>query len=209
MIGYYTNRAARAGIVAMAFGNCGPLMAPYGGTRRLLGTNPISFAFPAAPHPILVDLATSAVSVGEVLERMGAGEKLPEGRALDEDGRPTRDPAAARAGALLPFGAHRGGALAVAVQLLAGAFTGSAPIPPQGRDYGLLLVGFGRGMFAGDAGYDAAVNEFVAQYTSVPSRAGCEVRLPGSRRYARPEDGERATLTVSDELMDMLGGRGG
>jgi L-2-hydroxycarboxylate dehydrogenase (NAD+) len=209
MIGYYTDMAARAGIVAMAFANCCPLMAPHGGTRRLLGTNPISFGFPADPRPVLVDMATSAISMGDVIERISTGEELAEGCALDEEGRPTRDPAAARAGALLPFGGHRGGALAVAVQLLAGAFTGSTPIPPPGKDYGLLLLGFSRGVFAGDANYDAAVNEFAAQYAAVPSRGDYEVRLPGSARYTCAQGRDRAVLSVSDEVMEMLRGSEG
>lgn len=205
MLGYYVHMAAREGVVAMCFGNCCPLMAPYGGSRALLGTNPLAFGFPAEPDPIIVDMATSEVSYGEVMQRQEEGAELPPGCALDSEGRPTRDPAAARAGALVPFGGHRGGALALAVQLLAGALTGSPAVPPPGRDYGLLLVGFSRGAFAGDKAYDEAVAAMIERYLSVPPLPDMEVRLPGARRlenYRQKRDGK---LPVSAELAQALG----
>ncbi|MBS3763434.1 MAG: Ldh family oxidoreductase [Planctomycetes bacterium] len=205
MIGYYTNILARAGTVAMAFGNCVPLMAPYGGKEALLGTNPISFAFPAEPDPILVDMATSALSYGDVTERDQAGETLPEGCALGPEGEPTADAAEAREGALLPFGGHRGGALAVAVQLLAGVFTGAAPIPDEGKDYGLLMIGYRRGLLAGEQNYDHAVQEFIQRYLSVPERPGMEVRLPGSQRYENLRQREKQPIEISEELARELG----
>lgn len=205
MIGYYMDMAVQAGIVAMGFANCNALMAPWGGTERLLGTNPVAFGFPAQPDPIIVDMATSAVAFGEVIERERRGEDLPEGCALDEHGAPTRDPSEARTGAVLPFGEHRGGALAVAVQLLSGVLTGSPPIPRGGKGYGLLLVGLERGVFAGPEGYDAAVERFVEAYLDVPEREGMDVRLPGSRRYAnRRACEESGTVEVSAEIAEML-----
>ena len=205
MIGYYMDMAVREGIVAMGFANCNALMAPWGGTRRLLGTNPIALGFPAEPDPIIVDMATSAVAFGEVIERERRGEQLPEGSAVDPEGRPTTDPSEARTGAVLPFGQHRGGALAVAVQLLAGALTGSPPIPRGGKGYGLLLVGLKRGVFCGTEKYDAAVQEFIDAYLEVPERPGHEVRLPGSRRYRNYRTGEATgTVQVSEELVELL-----
>jgi len=204
MLGYYADMVARADVVGMAFGNCCPLMAPYGGKRRLLGTNPLAFGFPAEPAPVIVDMATARLAYGEVMERQRAGEPLPAGCALDGEGNPTRDPAAARAGALLPFGRHKGGALAVAVQLLAGAFTGATPVPPPGREYGLLLVGFSKGLFAGTEGYDEGVRLFAEQYLSVPARRGYEVRLPGARRYATMWQRSGGKVRVTDGLLELL-----
>jgi len=153
-------------------------------------------------------MATSAVSYGEVLELQRAGRELPDGCALDPQGNPTRDPAAARDGALLPFGGHRGGALAVAVQLLAGALTGAPAVPPSGQGYGLLMVGFERGAFAGAQDYDAAVQEFVRQYLAVPPRPGEEVRLPGAHRWHASPPGPDATIQISGQVADMLGMKG-
>ncbi|MCX7591539.1 MAG: Ldh family oxidoreductase, partial [Kiritimatiellae bacterium] len=204
MLGYYTDMAARAGSVTFAFANCYPLVAPYGGTHALLGTNPISLAFPAKPDPILVDMATSAISLGEVLAREEAGEKLPVGVALDAEGRPTTDPAMARTGCLLPFGGHKGGALIVAVQLLAGLLAGSPAIPPFGKGYGLLLVGLKKDLFRPAEDYDEALAEFIARYHSVPSLPGHRVRLPGALRYSTLRSRSENFLEISESLAEML-----
>ncbi len=206
MMGYYADRLAREDVVSMVTADCLPLMAPHGGTQRLLGTNPLCFGFPADDHPILIDMATSAVSYGEVTEKDRAGEELPEGVALDENGHPTLDPSEARDGALLPFDGHRGGALAIAVQLLSGALTGADPIPEDGTGYGLFMIGLQKGVFAGEAGYEGAVREFVGRYNAVPARSGEEVRLPGTKRYRiQRENLEDGTVSISDDLAETLG----
>lgn len=205
MIGYYADMAAREGVVSMMFGDCTPLMAPCGGTEALLGTNPISFGFPTDEDPILVDMATSSVAYGSVEEMERSGEKLPERAAVDENGELTREPSEAKAGALLPFGGHRGGALAVAVQLLAGVATGADAVPRDGAGYGLLMVGLEKGTFAGEDRYEAGIRDFQEQYLSVSSRPGCEVRLPGSRRYeVLREHRECGQVEISEELARML-----
>jgi len=205
MLGYYAERAARSNVVTLLFSHCCPLMAPYGGTRALLGTNPLAFGFPFKPDPIIVDMATSALNYGDVLLSQSAGRQLPEGCAVDADGRPTLDPAEARKGALLPFGGHRGGALALAVQVLSGILTGASPIPPHGHEYGLLFIGMSKGLFAGEAGYDEALAQFAAAYLSTPPIKGSVVRLPGSKRFENCRNGRKSGLDVSDELAKLLG----
>jgi len=204
MLGYYADRGARADVVTLGFAHCRPMVAPFGGKTALLGTNPLTFGLPAEPHPILVDMGTSAVSNGTVMVCRQEGKSLPEGCALDADGNPTVDPDAVGQGCLLPFGGHRGGALAVAIQLLAGALTGAGVIPPAGKDYGLLLIGLEKGLFAGDDGYEGAIREFIERYQAVPAREGCEVRLPGSGRYRGAKEREAAELEVSAELVELL-----
>ena len=205
MLGYYSDRGARAEVVTLGFAHCRAMVAPFGGKTALLGTNPLTFGFPAQPHPILVDTGTSAVSNGTVQVHRGEGRNLPEGCALDKEGRSTVDPNAVAGGCLLPFGGHRGGALSVAVQLLASALTGASVFPPSSRDYGLLLVGFGKGLFAGDGEYDRAVQEFIDRYREVPAREGYAVRLPGSRRYSSEKEKRAARIEVPDQLAEMLG----
>jgi len=203
-LGHYVDKAARADLVAMAFGNCSPLMAPYGGTRALLGTNPIALAFPAQPDPVLVDMATSKISYGELMALEAKGMPLPPGCALDSQGRPTTDPAAARSGALLPFGEHKGGALALAVQILAGPFTGCVPVPTAWRGYGLLLVGYALDAFTDRERYFASMKELLDAYLAVPPAPGQELRVPGWRRYENRRTKKDMALDVSDELAGCL-----
>jgi LDH2 family malate/lactate/ureidoglycolate dehydrogenase len=203
MLGAYAARAAARDVVALVFANCSPLMAPAGGSRRLLGTNPVAFGFPAAPSPIVIDMATSAISYGDVLRHAASGTPLPAGVAVDADGEPTTDAGAARAGAVLPFGGHRGGALAVAVQLLSGVVTGGTAIPPPGTEYGMLLIGIAAGAFGDRASYDESIEAFCNAYLAIPPLAGESVRIPGAGRWA--DEPVPAEVVVPDALAAELG----
>ncbi|WP_277985020.1 Ldh family oxidoreductase [Salinicola tamaricis] len=119
-------RLARAGLVAMAFSNAPSAMAPWGGKRPLYGTNPIAFATPRRDaEPLVIDLSLSKVARGKVMLAKKAGETIPEGWALDIEGRPTTDPEAAIAGSMVPAGDAKGASLALMVELLTAGLTGS------------------------------------------------------------------------------------
>lgn len=113
------------GLVAFAFTPSHAWVAPAGGTRPTLGTNPIAFGWPRpGPHPFVFDFATSAAARGEIELHRRAGKAIPEGWALDPEGRPTTDAAAAMAGSMLTFGGHKGSALSIMVELIAGPLIG-------------------------------------------------------------------------------------
>ena len=118
-------RLAERGLVAFAFTSSIKFVAPAGGIEPLYGTNPMAFAWPREGRPPLVFDQSSSVSArGEIMLRQRDGEPLPAGWAIDADGDPTTDPDAALAGAQLPFGGHKGAAIALMVELLAGALIG-------------------------------------------------------------------------------------
>jgi LDH2 family malate/lactate/ureidoglycolate dehydrogenase len=204
MLGYFADRGARAGVVTLAFTHCRPMVTPPGGTQALFGSNPVAFGFPAAPDPVLVDLSTAAITYGQILVHEQQGTPLPEGLAVDADGVPTTDPAAARSGAIAPWGGHRGGALSAAIQFLAGGLTGAAVYPEGGSGYGLLLLGIDRARFGTREQYDAAMTEFLAGIADSPAAPGEEVRVPGSRRYATAR-AAAGRVDISDDLADLLG----
>src|SRR5438477_1923013 len=136
---YYVEMIAKAGLVAIHTASSSQLVAPPGGTRPMLGTNPIAIAVPSSRGPIVLDMGTSAYMMTELMLRERLGELLPEGVALGPGGEPTRDPAAARRGALLPFGGYKGFGLALMMQALA-LLAGSALDAESG--YGYLFVAF-------------------------------------------------------------------
>src|SRR5215510_3036090 len=115
---YYVEMVARAGLIGIHTVAAPPMVAPLGGARPALGTNPIAFGFPMKPDPLVTDLGTAAFMASDLQFRERLGIALPEGVAIDERGRPTTDAAAARRGALLPFGGHKGFALALAMHAL-------------------------------------------------------------------------------------------
>src|SRR5690348_6743712 len=123
---YWTRIAARAGCIGFLSTNASPSMAPWGGRSKVLGNNPWSIAAPAGKRaPMILDLANTAVARGKVYLARQRGEPIPEGWALDADGRPTTDAQAAIDGIILPMAGHKGYAITVMMDVLSGVLTGS------------------------------------------------------------------------------------
>lgn len=139
MYAHYLEKVANEGFVALCAGSSSPRVAPFGSSEGCFGTNPVAFGFPCDGDPIVVDTATSALIVGDVVLASRRGEALPEGHAYDPQGRPTTDPSAALAGAIGVWGGHRGSALAIAIQLL-GVLAGAPALPADYRDCGFFVM---------------------------------------------------------------------
>lgn len=205
--GHPVERLADAGLIALMFVNTPAAMAPWGGARAVLGTNPIAFACPLPGRPpLVIDLSLSKVARGNVMAAKQRGDKIPEGWALDKSGKPTTDPDAALAGTMLPMGDAKGTALALMVELLAAGLTGSnfaaeassyldADGPPPGT--GQLLIAFDPSAFEGDA-----VARFCAMAASIEAQPGA--RLPGTRRLQARERATSEALTIFDALMKEI-----
>jgi hypothetical protein len=106
---YYTRVAAHAGCIGFLSTNASPSMAPWGGRAKVVGNNPWSIAAPAGRHGVMVlDIANTGVARGKVYLARQRGERIPEGWAMDAQGKPTTDPAAAIEGIILPMAGHKG-----------------------------------------------------------------------------------------------------
>ncbi|MGE3272316.1 MAG: Ldh family oxidoreductase [Chloroflexota bacterium] len=141
-MGYYAVRARAQGLIGLAITNAGMNMTPIGGTAKIVGYNPFAIAVPTTRDwPMVLDIATSVVAGGKLDVARSKGESIPLGWARDSDGNPTTDPVAARAGSLEPVGGHKGLALAVMLDVLAGVLSG-------GRFGGMLGTEPGRGEMA-------------------------------------------------------------
>lgn len=152
-LGYFTEQIARAGLIALGFTNATPAVAPPGGKTRVIGTNPISFAAPDGQGGVamLFDQSTTTVALGKITMAKAAGERIPEGWAVDADGNPTTDPEAALKGSLVSMGGYKGWGFGLMGDLLAAGLTGSTAGPdikplkaPEGAphdigDYYLLM----------------------------------------------------------------------
>lgn len=122
---YYCKRAVDEGLVAMVCSNTGRLMAPYGGRERMMGTNPVAIGIPAGEEkPLIFDMATSVAAYGKIQAAKREGKSIPEGWALDTEGRPTTDPGAFYS--LIPFGGPKGYCIAVMIDCFASLFSGAA-----------------------------------------------------------------------------------
>jgi LDH2 family malate/lactate/ureidoglycolate dehydrogenase len=138
---YFTRRAARGGCAALLFSNASPAMAPWGGRDKRVGNNPWSIAVPGGElGEVVLDIANTAVARGKIYLAAERGEPIPDHWALDRAGRPTTRPEEAIAGLLQPIAGHKGYAIALMIDMLAGVLTGSAfgssvvgPYKPEGR----------------------------------------------------------------------------
>jgi uncharacterized oxidoreductase len=144
-IGAFAEQAAAHGLVSIHFVNVidhAPLVAPFGGTQPRLGTNPVCIALPASgKQPIvLLDMATSRISLGKARVAAARGEKVPFGSILDADGHPTDDPSGVTGfevqGALTSMGEHKGYGLALIAELIAGVLSGAGTIQPETPRHG-------------------------------------------------------------------------
>jgi len=211
MLGYYVDRIAREGFVGLAFADCIALVAPWGGVDKVLGTNPLAAAFPRAPHPIVIDMGTAAITYGDVILARAAGEPLPEGAAVDAEGRPATDPARVREGALLPMAGAKGYALALLVQLLAGPFCGADGVPPDYDAYGALFLAARKDLLAPAERVDAEVEALVGAIKASRRADGvAEILLPGERaareRERRLREGIPLPATLWREVLALAEG---
>lgn len=126
--GAHAERLAERGLVALVLANSPKAMAFWGGRKAMLGTNPLAFGapLPGGQPPLVIDLAMSVAARGKIVAAEKAGKPIPGDWAVDAHGQPTTDAKAALAGTLLPIGGAKGGALALMIEILAAAVTGSA-----------------------------------------------------------------------------------
>ncbi len=123
-LSWFIEQATSQGMVAIAMTQTDTCVAPYGGAERFLGTNPIAFGFPVKDsHPMIVDMATSAIAFGKILHAKETGKPIGHGLALDKEGHITTDPHQIEN--LLPFGGHKGSGIALAIDALTGVLMGA------------------------------------------------------------------------------------
>jgi len=187
--GHHVEQLAERGLIGLVFGNSPQAIAPWGGNQALFGTNPIAFSAPRTDSaPLLIDLSLSKVARGKIMVAAENDESIPEGWALDADGKPTTNAKAALAGTMLPMGDAKGAALVLMVEILAAALTGanfgyeassffSAEGDPPG--VGQTLIAINPYVFSGDS-FAVRLEMLLDSILSQP-----DVRLPGQSRIDR------------------------
>ena len=199
---YYMEMVAKAGLVGMHTAASARSVAPFGGTRPALGTNPIAFGMPSSCGPVVLDMGTSAFMGTDLAYRERMGQLLPDGAAVDAEGRPTRDPAMARLGALLPFGGYKGFGLAFIVQAL-GVLAGSA-LDPDGDD-GYLFVVLKPDLLIDPEDFKKQLSGLIDRIKDTPRQPGVrEIRIPGERAFRSREQGLRDGIEIDKVVYDAL-----
>ena len=206
-LGTYMERAAEQGLVGLMWLgglSTGRSAVPYGASRGIYGTNPMSFGFPAgAGGALLLDFATTAIAAGKVSVAKDKGVPLPEGAIIDREGRPSTDPDAfLEGGALLPFGAHKGYALAFFAEVLGQALTGGDMAAGEGRDggtfgrSGALFLALDPGLFRPAAEAMTAAARFAEEIRALPP-------APGFERVMAPGDPEARSRVARQDAIPL------
>ena len=186
---YYTLTGAREGCMMFCATNGGPAMPPWGGMRKVIGTNPWSVATPAGRHaPFVVDMANTGVARGKIYLARQKRQPIPLGWALDVNGAPTTDPQAAIDGIILPMAEHKGYAIAMMVDVLSGVLTGSGFLTQVHSPYktaeksncGHLFIALNIEAFQPLEQFNARMERYVAELKAVPRAQGFdEIFYPG------------------------------
>jgi (2R)-3-sulfolactate dehydrogenase (NADP+) len=207
--GAHAERLAERGLLALVLANSPKAMAFWGGRKAMLGTNPLAFSAPlpnGAP-PLVIDLAMSVAARGKIVAAEKAGKPIPNDWAVDADGQPTSDPKAALGGTLLPIGGAKGGALALMIEILAAAVTGSAfgweassffddkGGPPN---LGHVFIALDPGRLSA-GGYESRMATIIDAIAVEPG-----VRLPGTRRLASRARAAAEGVTITPALHEEI-----
>jgi LDH2 family malate/lactate/ureidoglycolate dehydrogenase len=220
-VGYFAALALERGMIGIVTSSAAANLAPWGGAERLIGNNPIAFAIPSRERfPIVFDMATSRVARGRVLLAAKTDRPIPEGWALDADGRPTTDAARAAAGTMVPLGEHKGSGLALVLGLLTNALTGNPAEWEQGdwlaadREFQLamLCIAIDPRVCLG-ADYATAVSAVVARLKGSRIADGfVEILVPGEASARRARDAATHGIALDARVaaeLDALAARWG
>lgn len=193
---YYVDRIAASGMLGLAVSNSVAKVAPHGGVRPVFGTNPLAIAIPRpASRPVVIDMATAAVSGASVIQAAERGETLPVGILAAADGSPLTDPSRADEGAMLPFGGAKGSGVALLVEVLASVVTGAASSTnvrsmfndfsgPAEMGHAFIVIDVAR--LPGGEAYGQRMEDLIREMADA-SAADQPLRLPGDARWAAME----------------------
>jgi LDH2 family malate/lactate/ureidoglycolate dehydrogenase len=212
---YYVQRAVARDMIAFAYSNAPPTMAPWGGVDPYVGTNPYAYGVPAGEHrPIIVDMATSIVARGKIILAAERDEPIPEGWAVDKQGNPTTDARAALEGSVLPFGGPKGYAISLMIDIMSGTLTGAGFGPrvnnlydnfdePQNVGAFFQLIDIGH--FVEPATFKARVDRMIEEIKSSRKAAGTEeIFLPGEIEFLTEQERMVSGIPVGAETIAEL-----
>lgn len=212
---FYAERAVARNAVIWLYSNAPPTMAPWGGAKRYLGTNPYTFACPAGRYPpVILDMATSVVARGKIILAAGRNERIPEDWAISEDGTPTTDAHAALKGSVLPFGGPKGYGIALMIEIVSGILSGAAFGPRIGDLYEDFSKPQNVGAFMQLSRIDAflTIEEFnhrmetlVSEIKSCQPASGVdEILMPGEMEGRIAQERQRSGIPLPRNIFDAL-----
>jgi LDH2 family malate/lactate/ureidoglycolate dehydrogenase len=203
-LGEYVSSIAAAGQMGMAFCNSGPVVAPFGGSGRVMGTNPFAWSVPLRHGAVVLDFATSKVAEGKLKIAMAEGRSAPPGSIIDSAGRPSTDPADLYAGgALLAFGEHKGSGMSMLIELTSGLLSkmGTSVDPGYQGGNGTLIMALGIGAFMDLGRFFGQAETFCQEAKRIGAGpGGADVLLPGEFEARTLQARRTGGVFVADEI---------
>jgi L-2-hydroxycarboxylate dehydrogenase (NAD+) len=206
-MGYFTRRLAENDLIGIMLASSGSGVAPWGSREKILGTNPISISIPTAGDPIVADLSTSKMAYGDIALAMIAGTPLPANAVMDKDGNPSTNPTDAHDGSQLTFGDHKGFALSLCFELLAGPLVRAkaGKLAVKGSD-GFLILAIRPDIFVSLEQFKANASSLLHEVKNAALRPGFEeILIPGERsQRKRQENRDAAYIDVYTKILDDI-----
>ncbi len=211
VLGYHTYRLAQAGLVGLGFTNAPASIAPSGGSKPVVGTNPFSIAAPGVDGEpaLLIDQSASTIAKSEVMKHARESKPIPVGWALDADGNPTTDPEVGLKGSMAPSGGYKGVGVALMVELMAAALTGAT-------------LGINASPFSGTVGGPPKTGQFFIAIDPKTTASGAfetgvaelveairaqeAAHLPGDGRRTKRLSSRHSGVEVSRATLDKIAG---
>ncbi|MDB2370953.1 Ldh family oxidoreductase [Alphaproteobacteria bacterium] len=207
VLGFHTKRIAEKGFVGLGFTNAPASIAPVGGTKAVVGTNPFSLAVPLdGQAQIVIDQSASVVAKSEISVRAKTGESIPEGWAFDSEGMVTTNAQEALKGTMAPSGGYKGFGMGLLVEIftacIAGGNLGTKASSFAGEDGGPPSTG--QFFIAIDAekfnsNYKESIQSLIS---SIIEQEGA--RLPGSKRQAAFQQNQNQDIEIADQLLERI-----
>jgi LDH2 family malate/lactate/ureidoglycolate dehydrogenase len=215
MAARYVKQAFRKGMAAIVLSNAAPLMPVWGGRTPLLGTNPFAMGIAGEQNSLLLDMATSIVAFGKIRRAARLGQSIPGDWALDANGAPTTDPnAAANGGIVLPMAGPKGSGLALLIDAVCGAVSGSAfagNMPNQNTNFeeeqnvGHFLLAFDPGCFLPKQEVEKRIDTLVGKAKASEKAVGFDtIFMPGEVEDLRAEERRNAGIEIPVSEIEML-----
>ena len=209
----YASRAAKQGMVGICTTNGIPCMAVWGATGKVIGNNPLAIGIPRneSAAPMVLDMAMSQAAVGKVATWLREGRAIPAGWGVGTDGKPSSDPQAILAGAVLPFGGHKGAGLALMMEILTAGLAGMAfgneieANDRSGLDPGSskLFIALNPEAFGGASVFAHRVDDFLS-YLNESASTTAPFTWPGERGWNERTENLLLGVPLHSEIVKQL-----
>lgn len=213
MSAWIVQQALNSEMMSLVFTNSSPALPAWGGKSKLLGVSPIACGAPGGKHPFILDMAPSVAARGKIYKAKRRGEKIPPDWALDAEGRPTDDPAAALSGVMLPMGGPKGSALSIMMDVFSGVLSGSAYAghvtnpydPSKPADVGHLFMAIKPDLFMDLEEFRRRMEYLYARVVDSDKAAGVDrIYFPGEIEQLTQLEREKTGIPYVKAELDSL-----